>query len=158
MKGYISIEFEHRNQQWIWTDIRTIFFEQKKSIWTKTWSIMLNRNVNLKTIMDKQFEEKYEHSICTNIWTINFKRSIDLNRFINNQFERNYQQLTKKSKQPTWTDISTINLNRNINNHFWTKKSTINLNKNINNHFEQKCQQILSTNVQKYKLKRKINK
>ena len=97
------------------------FLNKNRSIGTKTWSIMLNRNLNLKTIMDKQYEEKYEHSICTNIWTINFNRSINLNRFINNQFERNYQQLTKKSKQPTWTDISTINLNRKINNHFWTK-------------------------------------
>ena len=97
------------------------FLNKNRSIWTKTRSIMFNRNLNLTTIMDKQFEEKYEHSICTNIWTINFNRSINLNRFINNQFERNYQQLTKKSKQPTWTDISTINLNRKINNHFWTK-------------------------------------
>ena len=79
--------------------------------------------------MHKQFEEKYEHSFCTNIWTINFNRSINLNRFINNQFERHYQQLTKKSTQPTWTDISTINLN---------KKWTINLNKNMSKHFEQK--------------------
>ena len=97
------------------------FLNIKRSIWTKTWSTMLNRNLNLKTIMDKQFEEKNEHSICTNIWTINFNRSINLNRFINNQFERNYQQLTKKSKQPTWRDISTINLNKKINNQFWTK-------------------------------------
>ena len=127
-----------------WTDLSAILFEQK--------TINLNKN------MDKQFEEKYEHSFCTNIWTINFNRSINLNRFINNQFERNYQQLTKKSKKPTWTDISAINLNRKINKHFWTKKSTINLNKNINIQFEKKCQQIFSIIVQEFKMKRKNNK
>ena len=110
------------------------FLNTKRSIWTKTWSIMLNRNVNLKTIMDKQFEDKYEHSICTNIWTINFNRSVNLNSFINNQFERNYQELIKKkhnqleqiyqqsiwtkNEQPFWTKTWTRILNRKLINQF----------------------------------------
>ena len=59
-------------------------FEQiyEQSIWTETWTSILNRNMKI------QFKQIYEHSISIEIWRNKF-----LNRYMNNHFKQIFEQL-----------------------------------------------------------------